>query len=234
MQPLHYDLRCPAAKDNSIAHAAVAPSNLDAAITMRSADTELQNTLELRAAALEIAAPKPDLDAKGKKNHDFEALFKKSFKRKIISAKIGKICWQITLADLMQPFQYNLRCPAAKDKSITHAAVAPSNIHAAITMRFATSGSQPASLNAHGNTKRQRSCSHYTAICNQRVKKCKELRTHEQPFVAEHRGGTDSRPVRAQPDPPHTRGTFHRRPEPLYTEKHKVSCPGFPPKTKPM
>ena len=90
MQPLHYDLRCPAAKDNSIAHAAVAPSNLDAAITMRSADTELQNTIELRATALEIAAPKPDLDAKGKK-HDFEALFKKSFKRKIISAKIGKI-----------------------------------------------------------------------------------------------------------------------------------------------
>ena len=60
MQPLHYDLRCPAAKDNSIAHAAVAPSNLDAAITMRSADTELQNTIELRATAPEIAAPKPD------------------------------------------------------------------------------------------------------------------------------------------------------------------------------
>ena len=91
MQPLHYDLRCPAAKDNSITHAAVAPSNLDAAVTMRSADTELQTTIELRATALEIAAPKPDLDAKGKKKHDFEALFKKSFKRKIISAKIGKI-----------------------------------------------------------------------------------------------------------------------------------------------
>ena len=35
---------------------------------MRSADTELQNTIELRATRLEIAAPKPDLDAKaGKK-----------------------------------------------------------------------------------------------------------------------------------------------------------------------
>ena len=90
MQPFQYNLRCPAAKDNSITHAAVAPSNLDAAITMRSADTELQNTIELRAKALEIAAPKQDLDAKGKK-HDFETLFKKSFKRKIIKAKIGKI-----------------------------------------------------------------------------------------------------------------------------------------------
>ena len=89
--PFHYNLRCPAAKDNSIAHAAVAPSNLDAAITMRSADAELQNALELRAKALKIAAPKPDLDAKGNK-HDFEALFKRSFKRKIASAKIDKIC----------------------------------------------------------------------------------------------------------------------------------------------
>ena len=48
MHPLQYDLRSPVAKDNSIAHAAAAPSNLDAAITMRSAKTELQNTIELR------------------------------------------------------------------------------------------------------------------------------------------------------------------------------------------
>ena len=67
MHPLQYDLRSPAAKDNSIAHAAAAPSNLDAAIPMRSAETELQNTRELRAMASEIVAPKPDLDARAKK-----------------------------------------------------------------------------------------------------------------------------------------------------------------------
>ena len=105
MQPLHYDLRCPAAKDTSIMHPAVAPSNLDAALTLRSADTELQNTIELRATALEIAAPKPDLDAKGKKN------------------KILK--------------HFLRRGPAAKDNSITHAAVAPSNLDAALTLRSA-------------------------------------------------------------------------------------------------
>ena len=60
MQPLQYYLRDPAAKDNSITHAAVAPSNLDAATTLRCADTEIQNTIELRATASEIAAPKPD------------------------------------------------------------------------------------------------------------------------------------------------------------------------------
>ena len=49
MQPLQYDLQSPAAKDNSITNAATARSNLDAAITMRSAETELQNTIELRA-----------------------------------------------------------------------------------------------------------------------------------------------------------------------------------------
>ena len=91
MQPLHDDLRSPAAKDNSITHAATARSNLDAAITMRSAETELQNTIELRATASEIVAPKPDLDARVRKKDDFEALFKSIFRRKITSAKMEKI-----------------------------------------------------------------------------------------------------------------------------------------------
>ena len=67
MQPFQYDLQSSTAKDNSITHAAATPSNLDAAITMRSAETEMQNTKELRATASEIAAPKPDLDAKAEK-----------------------------------------------------------------------------------------------------------------------------------------------------------------------
>ena len=68
MQPLQYDLRDPAAKDNSITNAATARSNLDAAITMRSAETELQNTIELRTTASEIVAPnRMDLDARAKK-----------------------------------------------------------------------------------------------------------------------------------------------------------------------
>ena len=92
MQPLQYDLRSPAAKDNSITDAAVARSNLDAAITMRSAKTELPNTIELRATGSEIAGPKPDLDARAKKKDEFEALFKRIFRRKVTSAKMEKIC----------------------------------------------------------------------------------------------------------------------------------------------
>ena len=136
MQPLQYDLRSPAAKDNSITHAAVARSNLDAAITMRSAETELQNKIELRATGSEIAASKPDLDARAKKD-DFEALFKRIFRKKITGAKMEKICWQITVAAFMQPLQYDLRDPAGKDNGITHVAAAPSNLDAAITMRSA-------------------------------------------------------------------------------------------------
>ena len=49
-------------------------------------------------------------------------------------------------------------------------------------------------------------------------------------IVAKHREGTK----RPQPHPPHTRGTFHRRMQPLHTEKHKVSCSGFLPTTHGM
>ena len=44
----------------------------------------------------------------------------------------------------------------------------------------------------------------------------------------------NSHTKRPQPHPSHRRGTFHRRLQPLYTEKHKVSCSGFLPTTKPM
>ena len=75
----------------------------------------------------------------------------------------------------------------------------------------------------------QHSCSHYNAIRNQRLKKRIELRRQTQPLVAKHIGGTNSRMKRPQPHPPHTRGTLHRRLQPLSTEKHKVSCSGFLP-----
>ena len=39
---------------------------------------------------------------------------------------------------------------------------------------------------------------------------------------------------RSKPHPPHTRGTFHRRLQPLYMEKYKVSCSGFLSNTSPM
>jgi len=58
---------------------------------MRSAQTELQNTIELRATASEIEALKPDLDTKAKKKTILKHLLKELFKRKT-GAKIEKIC----------------------------------------------------------------------------------------------------------------------------------------------
>ena len=69
----------PAGKDNSMTRAATAPSNLDATITMRPAETEMQKTIELRATASAIAAPKPDLDAKAKKRR-FRSTFLQNLK----------------------------------------------------------------------------------------------------------------------------------------------------------
>ena len=138
MQPLQDDFRDPAAKDNSITNAATARSNLDAAITMRSAETELQNTIELRATASEIVAPKPDGSRRQSKKKTILKHFLKGFlEGKSLVPKWRKSADKSTVAAFMQPLQYDLRDPAAKDNSITHAATARSNLDAAITMRSA-------------------------------------------------------------------------------------------------
>ena len=104
----------------------------------------------------------------------------------------------------------------------------------------------------------QHPCSHYNAFCNLTSPTRLSLRTWQhnmatfmQPFYGDlqpesqetnrttyTRRTTHCRTQRRnqktskrpQPHPPHTRGTFHRRPEALYTEKHKVSYPNYPPK----
>ena len=77
-------------------HAAAAARNLDTAIPLLSAETELQNTKEVRTMyAQQIAAPKPDLDATSEKKTIWKHLLKehyRTFKRKIASAKTEKIC----------------------------------------------------------------------------------------------------------------------------------------------
>ena len=150
------------------------------------------------------------------KKDDFEALFKKIFKRKIYTVKIAT-AW-------MQPLQYDLRCSAAKDNSVTHAAAAPSNVEH-------TRCRAPASSPKHSPW--QHSCSHYNAIIMRSATtasgNAQNYTTGATTCCKTHRRN-QSRPERPQPHPSHTRGTFHRRLQPLYTEKHTVSCSGFLPK----
>ena len=90
MQPLLYYLREPTAKGNSITHAAAAPSNLDATITMRSAELscKTQKNYAQRRRKLQL---QNRISTSKRKKDDFEALFKRTFKRKIASAKNEKI-----------------------------------------------------------------------------------------------------------------------------------------------
>ena len=81
MQPLQCDSRLSDAKHNSITLAAAAARNVDAAIPVRSADTEFQNAIELRTTAPEIAAIlqlQNRISTPKRKNDDFEALLKRN------------------------------------------------------------------------------------------------------------------------------------------------------------
>ena len=71
------------------------------------------------------------------KKNLFWSTLQKNFSKENHQRHFDKICWQITIAALMQPLQYDLRCPATKDNSLGHTAAAPSNLDAAITMRSA-------------------------------------------------------------------------------------------------
>ena len=73
----------------------------------------------------------------------------------------------------MQPLQYYFGASAAKDNSITHAAVVPRNLDAATTMRFAPHAQEQQLFAEHrGGTNRVRNDPSRTR------------RTHEVPFIA--------------------------------------------------
>ena len=160
---------------------AAAPSNLDAATTMRSADTELRNTKALRATASENAAPKLDFGAKAKQNTILKHFLKGILQGKLLaSAKIEKSAGK----SLSQPW-----------------------------------------------------CSHSNTIYKIQLQKTIVLRMQPRHQATLTRCRTQRRNTlrseRPQPQPPHTRGTFHRRLRPLYTQKYKVSCSASSPKQSP-
>ena len=107
-------------------------------------------------------------------------------------------------ATLTQPLPCVSQHHVANLHVSTHITTPDDNSHAAIPRRSATGDSKTPYNYAHTSTPKAASSHRCTA-----AKK------------------TTNRP---QPHPSHTRGTFHRRLQPLYTDKHKVSCSGFLPK----
>ena len=121
--------------------------------------------------------------------------------------------------------------PMANTRVSTHMATEHCNIHAAITMRFATSLGNP-HVSMHMATQLwQHSCSHSTAICNQRFNKRIELCRHEQPQSAEHSGGNQSH-AKATPAAPASHGMlpFIAGVRPLYPKKTQCFALRLPPK----
>ena len=163
--------------------------------------------------------------AKRKKNV-FEALFERNFEKKLTSAKIEKICCQITSATLMQSLQYNSRLSAAKDNSMTQTTKAPSNqtTSTRLTQELPfIAGMQPIYTEKHKvscsgflpkTQPMQHSCSYYNAFCSTTRTSMQPLQCDWHPHVAEHQqpdqGRTDYALKRSTPHPPHT-GDFTRK-----------------------
>ena len=157
---------------------------------------------------------------------------------------------------VMQPFQCELQAQIPKHPITTRTQAHPKQLQAAVTLRQKKNDKPtPAATVAHT---RYLSSSPAATLHGKTQGFVLRLPPHNtrhatfmQPFqcdlqpqlqethgtthtgttvVAKHIEGTK----RPQPHPPHTRGTFHRRLQPLYTEKRKVSCSGFLPTTHGM
>ena len=129
--------------------------------------------------------------------------------------------------------KHKVSCPGFLPKT------EPMQHSAAITMRFAASTRKLAPIYAQDNTRTLDDNSHAAIPMRSATgdSKTPYNYTHtSRPKAASshHYTAAKKKANRPQPQPPHRRGTFHRRLQPLYTEKHKVSCPGFLPKTIPM
>ena len=109
-------------------------------------------------------------------------------------------------ATFTQPLQCVLQHHVANPHVSTHMATKRGNNHVAIPLRSATTDSKTPYDYARTSTPKAKP----RLQCGQK------------------------KANRPQPQPPHTRGTFHRRPKPLYTEKYNSSCSGFLPNTSPM
>ena len=90
MQPFQYDVRSPAAKDNSITHAAAAPSNLEAATPMRSAETELQITIGTKRNGVGNCSSKTGSRRQSRKKTILKHFLKGILKGKLLAPNLRK------------------------------------------------------------------------------------------------------------------------------------------------
>ena len=157
---------------------------------------------------------------------------------------------------VMQPFQCELQAQIPKHPITTHTQAHPKQLQAAVTLRQKKNDKPtPAATVAHTryltsspaatlhgktqgfvlrlpphNTRHATFMQPFQCDLQPQLQETHGTTHTGTTIVAKHIEGTK----RPQPHPPHTRGTFHRRLQPLYTEKRKVSCSGFLPTTHGM
>ena len=239
MQPLQYDLRDPAAKDNSITNAATARSNLDAAITMRSAETELQNTIELRATASEIVAPKPD----GSRRQSEKKTILKHFLKGFLEGKSLAQKWR-------KSAEKSLSQPSCSHSNTIYEVQLQKTIVLRMQPQHEATLTQPFTLrersyscksqwNSIGNSSTSNTCNPIyiagTILQLQITMEFCRPRMHEKHLKPHLQCGTDPTMVRDRSEhyptthetvshPSHRRGRSSTFGDALCPEKHTVSC----------
>ena len=160
----------------------------------------------------------------------------------------------------MQPFQCDLKPEIPKQPLTTHTQPHPKQLQATVTLRQKKKWQTDRSRTRRTHeVPFIVACSHFTRkntrfrapASSPKHSPCNIMQPFQwdlQPQIPKHPINTHTQPHpkqlqatvtlrqkkptnRPQPQPPHRRGTFHRRLQPLYTEKHKVSCSSFLPKT---
>ena len=131
MQPLQYDLRCPAAKENSITHAAAVPSNLDAAITCTYLRTRQHQMTTIMHAAIPQCDLQPQIQETQRTTHTGTTTCCRTQRRNQNDRSRNRRTHQVPLIAGCSHFTWKntrFRAPASSPKH------SPCNIHAAIPM----------------------------------------------------------------------------------------------------
>ena len=216
MQPLQYDLRDPAAQESSITHAAAVPRNLDAAITISFAASRCKPARIY--ARGNIKGRQSCSHSNAICNHRFKKRIELRTQEQPLVAKyidgINRVRNDRSHTRRTHEVPFIAACShftLYKEKPEGFVLrLPPQNIAHATSMQPFQCDLQPQLQETH------------RATHTRTTTRCK---THRR---------SQSRPERPQPHPPHTRGTFHRRLQPLYTLQGKTE--GFvlrlPPQNK--
>ena len=148
-----------------------------------------------------------------------------------------------TARTFMQPWQCDLHPRVAEDHARTDYASKQAHPHphphpgAALHRRLQPLYTEKHKVSCSGflpnRSPMQHSSSRYTVFCDTARTFMQPWQCDLHPRVAEDHARTDYASKQAHPHP-HPGAALHRRLQPLYTEKHKVSCSGFLPTTNPM